>query len=341
MSVKVKAALAAGVTAVTAAATAGTIKILLSRRPAMPSDAAMYAPAVPSSDAEMNPGELRVTFMGVSTLTLTDGETTLIVDGFFSRPSAQHIVVGRISPNHAVIDECLRKGEISDADAILVAHSHYDHALDSAAVAWRTNATLVGSESTLNIGRGYGLRPEQMALINIDEPMKFGRFRVEAVLSEHSPHGKFQGLIEAPLTAPAKAKDYKMAECYSFLVSHTSPKGQVRTMLIHPSAGVIPNCLEGKRAEVAFLGVGTLGKQTDEFRTNYWHETIETVRARRVYPIHWDDFTLPLDVPLKPMAYLFDDFPVTLEFLDQRRTAEGVEVLIPEAFVRIDPFAEL
>ncbi len=341
MSAKVIAVVTAATTAVTAAATAATLKVLLSRRPAMPTDEDLYPNPVPAYDDVDHPGELRATFMGVSTIALTDGETTLLTDGFFSRPSAQHVLAGRVSPNHAAIDEALSRAGIDEAAAIFVAHSHYDHALDAPAVAWRTGATLVGSESTLNIGRGYGLGEDQMKLADLDEPMTFGRFKVQLILSEHSPHPRFQGFIEAPLRAPARAKEYRMGECYSMLFTHTSASGVTRSLLIHASAGFKPGCLEGRRADVAFLGVGPLGKQSTEFRHDYWRETVETVKARRVFPIHWDDFTLPLSEPLKAMPYIADDFDVTLKFLKRSRSLDGIEFAIPEPFVTIDPFAEL
>lgn len=341
MSAKVVGAVTAATAAVTAAATAGALKIALSRRPSMPDDDDIYVPPVGADDAEIHPGELRAMFLGVSTIAFFDGETTILTDGFFSRPSAPQVLVGRVSPNHAAIDEGLRKAGIDHAAAVVVAHSHYDHALDAPAVCWRTGATLVGSESTLNIGRGYGLAEDQMRLADLEEPMTFGRFKIQLILSEHSPHGKFQGVIEAPLRAPTRASEYKMGECYSMMITHTSASGRTRSVLVHASAGFKPDCLKGYRADVAFLGVGPLGKQTTEFRNDYWRETVETVKARRVFPIHWDDFTLPLSEPLKAMPYVADDFRVTLKFLQRRRSLDGIEFGIPEPFVRIDPFARL
>ena len=341
MSLKVAGIITGVAAAATAAATAVTVKVALSRRPAMPDNPELYVKPVPSDDADSHPNELRAMFFGVSTIALSDGETTILTDGFFSRPSAQQVLAGRVSPNHAAIDEALSKANINEAAAVLVAHSHYAHALDAPAVCWRTGATLVGSESTLNIGRGYGLGEDQMKLADLEEPMAFGRFRVQLILSDHSPHPKFQGFIEGPLRAPARAKEYRMAECYSFLITHTSATGRTRSVLIHASAGFKPDCLKGYRADVAFLGVGPLGKQSTEFRNDYWRETVETVKARRVIPIHWDDFTLPLSEPLEAMPYIADDFRVTLKFLQRRRSLDGIEFAIPEPFVKIDPFAML
>lgn len=311
-------------------------KLFVGRRPAMPSDPKWYAKA-----ASFSPGELRAMFFGVATVALTDGETTLMFDGFFSRPSAKEVLFGKIAPNHALIDAALSRADLDEISAVFVAHAHYDHAMDAPAVAWRTQAALVGSESALNIGRGFGLPPEQLVEVDLEQPMEFGRFRVTSVLSEHSPKPRFTGLIEGPLHVPTRARNYRVGECYSFVVTHTDESGHVKRLLMHASAGYAPDCLQGQRADVAFLGMAPIGKQPDEYRQQYWAQTVGMVGARRVYPTHWDDFMLPLDQPLVPLPYIGDDFATTLDFLARKRESEGIEVLIPEPFVQLDPFDDL
>lgn len=332
MAVKKIIGLAVGAIALTSVAA----KFAVTRRPSMPQSIDVYAPPA----TESVDGELRVTFFGVSTLAITDGETTIITDGFLSRPSLLDVVARRISSDSSLIDRELRRGGVDKAAAVFVAHSHYDHALDAPAVAWRTGALLVGSDSTLNIGRGYGLAEDRMRLADTENAMTFGKFNIECILSDHSPQPKFRGFITEPLHAPAPAREYRMAECYSFLISHTNSSGKTRRMLIHASAGFVPGCLEGRKADVAFLGLAPIGRQPAEYRDAYWRETVQTVEARRVFPIHWDDFTLPLDRPLVPLPYFADDFGKTWDFLMQRQAHEGVEVLIPEPFVTIDPFSD-
>ena len=46
-------------------------------------------------------GELSVTFLGVATLLITDGQTSLMTDGFFSRPPLAKVLLGRIGPDPA------------------------------------------------------------------------------------------------------------------------------------------------------------------------------------------------------------------------------------------------
>ena len=309
-------------------------KFAISRRPSMPSGSQHYAPLAKPAE----PGEVRVTFFGVSTLAITDGETTIITDGFFTRPGIRDVLLGSVSPNGALIDRYLRRGGIEKADAVFVAHSHYDHALDSPAVAWRTGALLVGSESTLNIGRGYGLPANQMQVADLDEPMRFGNFSIQCVLSDHSPNPKFKGIISAPIHAPAPARAYRMGQCYSFVIKHTGSDGQVRSMLVHASAGFLPGCLQDQQADVAFLGMAPIGRQPEQYREDYWRETVATVGSKRIYPVHHDDFTKSLERPLVPLPYWADDFDKTWSFLMKKQQADGVEVLLPEPFLQIDPF---
>ena len=43
-------------------------------------------------------------------------------------------------------------------------HTHIDHVMDSALVADRTGAQLVGGESAANVGRGYGLPEDRLVV---------------------------------------------------------------------------------------------------------------------------------------------------------------------------------
>ena len=103
------------------------------------------------------PGRLRAVFLGVSTVLLTDGETSVLTDGFFSRPSKLDLAFKRLVPNPARVRATLARFGISRLDAVFVVHSHFDHALDAPLVAELTGARLIGSESTHNIAAGQGL----------------------------------------------------------------------------------------------------------------------------------------------------------------------------------------
>lgn len=324
-------------TAATATAGAAGATIAASRlfgRPGLPTDAACYESAANSRPA---PGDLRVTFLGVSSLVITDAETTLITDGFFSRPGKLKMMAGPVRPNHEIIDQALSRLNLTSVDAVVVAHSHYDHAMDSPVVAQRTGAALVGSESTMQIGRGYGLPSSQLLPVDLSRSIRFGRFELQFVLSAHAPHAHYPGNIGSPITPPVRISAYRMAQCYSILISHTPPTGSPTRILLQASAGFVSGALSGQSAEVAYLGIGTLGKRSLAFQQDYWDETVRATGAQKIIPIHWDDFTLPLSRPLVPFPYFADDFGKSWAFLHQRARAEGVSLKLPKAWVTTDP----
>jgi hypothetical protein len=112
-------------------------------------------------------------------------------------------------------------------------------------------------------------------------------------------------------------------------------------MLVQGSAGFLPGALRGVKADVVFLGVATLGKQSDTHRSGFWREVVEEAGARRLILIHWDDFLRPLNKPLRPMPSLMDNFDATMRFLLSHNGPGAPEIRIPVEFVRMDPFAGL
>lgn len=76
-----------------------------------------------------SPSALTARFMGVSTIALSDGDTTILTDGFLSRPSLLRLLTSRIGPTRPQIMSALAKAEIQELCAVFVAHSRHDHAL--------------------------------------------------------------------------------------------------------------------------------------------------------------------------------------------------------------------
>jgi L-ascorbate metabolism protein UlaG (beta-lactamase superfamily) len=285
--------------------------------------------------------DLGVTFLGVATLLVDDGRTAIMTDGFFSRPSLLKVGLGRITPNDSRIDAALTRLRLYPRPsayrlaAVIPVHTHFDHAMDSAAVAQRTGAVLVGGESAANIGRGAGLPTNKINIVDPSQPVTYGDFTLTFVASEHCPPDRFPGTITAPVVPPVKAAAYKCGEAWSVLVEHTGG----RTALIQGSAGFVPGSLDGHRADVAYLGVGQLGVLDRDYITAYWRHTVEAVGARRVILVHWDDFFRPLDRPLRALPYLGDNLDVTIEVLGPLAQAQGVALRMPTVWQREDPWA--
>ncbi|MHC8327393.1 MBL fold metallo-hydrolase [Pseudomonas sp. LB1P83] len=295
-----------------------------------------YSPLVlPPSGPTSSP--LTARFMGVSTLMLSDGNTSIMTDGFFSRPGFLRVALGRIGPDGDRIDAALHAIGNPTLAAVMVAHAHYDHALDSAVVALRTGAMLVGSASVANIGSGAGLPPERINTVDKKQSFDFGEFTVQAFPSPHSPDARYPGTIDTPLKPPASASDYKEGGNYSYLIEQ---RNGLR-ILIHPSANFTKGLYNNVKADVVFLGIGFLGKQDLQFARNYWHEVVQATGARLVIPIHWDDFFEPFDKGLHPMPKWMDKFDIAMQRLMLLALADGVALRLMPLYEAVDLRAAL
>ncbi|MUL46174.1 MBL fold metallo-hydrolase [Mycobacterium sp. CBMA293] len=276
-----------------------------------------------------------VTWAGVTTMLVSDGSSALLTDGFFSRPGLLSVGLGRLSPSLPRIDGCLHRLGIDRLDAVLPVHTHFDHAMDSAAVAARTGAKLVGGTSAAHIGRGGGLTDDQLTVVTPGEPITLGAFDVTLFTGHHCPPDRFPGTISAPVVPPVRASAYKCGEAWSTLVQH---RNSGRSLLAVGSAGFVPGALAGQHAEVVYLGIGQLGLQPERYLVDYWNETVRTVGARRVVLTHWDDFFRPLHEPLRALPYAGDDLDVSMRTLSRLAAEDGVPLHLPALWQRADPW---
>lgn len=273
---------------------------------------------------------LTVTWAGVTTLLVDDGAAAIMTDGFFSRPSLLRVGLGRIAPSAPRIDGCLARLGVRTLAAVPPVHTHFDHAMDSAVVAERTGAALVGGASVTHLGH------DRTVVAVPGKPERLGAFDITLVPGKHCPPDRFPGPITAPVRPPVRASAYRCGEAWSTLVHH---RPSDRRLLIVGSAGFVPGALAGQRAEVVYLGVGQLGLQPERYLIDYWTETVRTVGARRVVLIHWDDFFRPLDAPLRALPYAGDDLDVSMRVLRGLAEQDGVGLHLPTLWQPTDPWS--
>ncbi|WP_433797229.1 MBL fold metallo-hydrolase [Actinoplanes sp. CA-252034] len=279
-------------------------------------------------------GPFAVTFFGVAGLLFADGAEAVMTDGFFSRPSLPRVALGRITPDERRIAAGLRRLEHPRLHAVAAVHTHFDHVMDSPVVALRTGAALVGGVSAANVGRGAGLPEDRLHVVVPGESRCFGAFTLTFVESAHCPPDRYPGVISAPVVPPARAGAYRCGEAWSILVAHAGG----RTALVQGSAGFVPGALDGRSAEVVFLGVGGLGACDEAYLRDYWRHTVRAVGARRVVLIHWDDFFRPLDRPVRALPYAADDLDRTVRVLGGLAGRDGVALHLPTPWRREDPW---
>ena len=255
------------------------------------------------------------TWLGVSTLLFDDGETQILVDGFISRPSLFESLARRpVTMDVPMINHVMNEYRINRLAAIIPAHSHYDHAMDVGAIANRSSASILGSETTANIARGAAVPDDQIVVAETGVPYTFGNFTITLVPSRHAPIGlrgevPLAGTVDEPLELPAPIAAWREGGSYSVVVSH--PQG---TTLVQASAGFRWGELDHLQADVVMLGVGLLGNLGRDYTERYWQAIVTTTGARRVFPVHFEDQTRPFGEILLP-PNLIENFVRTAGWL--------------------------
>src|SRR5579863_5967122 len=142
-------------------------------------------------------------YLGTAGWEITDGTVVVLIDPYLSRINGPappgggsgHSVAGDVrqaytwsdvaSPDVAAIDSHIKR-----ADFILVTHTHYDHILDVPHIALKTGATVVGTESSENVLRAYGVPEPQLITVKGGEDYQFASFSLKVIPSIHSPRSE-------------------------------------------------------------------------------------------------------------------------------------------------------
>jgi L-ascorbate metabolism protein UlaG (beta-lactamase superfamily) len=293
---------------------------------------------LPASEGEPRSGAVKVTFLGVSTLLFDDGETQVMTDGFFSRPSFLKVAKGKIETDPKAVDAALKRAGVTRLKAVFVSHSHYDHAFDSAFVVKKTGAKLHGSVSTLNIGRGGGIKEGQMELFEPGKEIAVGRFTVSVLKSKHSPpiagiNDDLGEVIDKPLKQPASFRDYKEGGSFDILIRHGE-----HAMLVKPSDNFVEGALDKVRADVLFLGTASMGIHKKDYQDAVYEQTVLKVHPRLVVPVHWDSFFDPLSDKLQ--LPLVGNVHAAFDYLIHRLKEDGIAFGIMQGYQSVLLFGD-
>ena len=297
--------------------------LLWRNRPALDSTGWQAPPMLAENSASVT-----ATWLGVTTLLFDDGETQILIDGFFSRPTLLDSVLRRAVTNDAAtINYALHEFGMRRLAAIIPVHSHYYHAMDVGAIANRTSASVLGSESTANIALGAGVPPDQIVIADSEQVYSFGDFKVRLLRSRHAPIGwggdaPLPGTIDEPLALPQPVGAWREGGSFSIVIEH--PQG---TTLVQGSSGYVEGALEKVSADVVMLGIGGLTTLDKEHAEQLWLETVTSTGANRIYPIHFDDLTRPFG-DIVPMPKFLGDLEKTAKWFDAFRERWDRDALI-------------
>ena len=243
---------------------------------------------------------MKITFLGTTTLLFDDGKDQVLFDAHVTRSSLLTYAFGKAPTDTKMADELISLHHIDRLRAIFISHTHHDHVMDAPYIAEKCGATIYGSSSAVNVGRGGGVLRERLVNFEPGQVSYVGDFRITAIPSVHSKptilNNDLGQTINAPLVQPAKLRDYKEGGSYDFYVE--TPE---KSFMIRPSFNYIEGQMDGYHADVLFLGVAGLAKAKEKTKAKFFAETIEKIQPQLVIPLHWDNFFSPLSKPIVGM----------------------------------------
>ncbi len=95
---------------------------------------------------------VHVQWLGTAGFAITHGDHTILIDPYVTRASLAACASGPLVSDTAAVYKYAPR-----ADAIVVGHTHFDHALDVPAIARHTGATVFGSRSASALCRAAGI----------------------------------------------------------------------------------------------------------------------------------------------------------------------------------------
>jgi len=103
---------------------------------------------------------VQLTWLGTAGFSLQCDDHVLLIDPYLTRASLPRCL---LAPLHA--DEALANRLLPRADAIVLSHTHFDHALDTPLIARQTGARVFGSRSAVHLCRSHGLAETQVECV--------------------------------------------------------------------------------------------------------------------------------------------------------------------------------
>jgi L-ascorbate metabolism protein UlaG (beta-lactamase superfamily) len=260
------------------------------------------------SNTTYNNNQLNAKYLGVSNVYLSDGKTSLLIDGFLSRRGIFNALIYGMTTDKGAVDFYLKRANIFSLSAVLIAHPHYDHALDSKYIAEKMDTAVYGSSLSQKVTELAALK-----VVNDGDIRKIDSFKVTFIATPHiEKEGKVKFIEPLYLFLTRGWKYRHLDKNFSFFIEH-----DLGNVLIVPSANYIPRKFAGLRADVIFLSVGLLGSKSDDYIRQYWAETVAASNASLVIPIHWDNFSKPLVTDLKATPSSIDEIERTIEILSE------------------------
>jgi L-ascorbate metabolism protein UlaG (beta-lactamase superfamily) len=231
------------------------------------------------------PAGLELTWFGTAGFRLAYQGTVVWIDPYVTRMPMSAVALRRVVPSSP---EAVAK-YVDRADAVLVGHTHFDHALDVPAICRAHACKAYGSTSLRNLMGLHGLA-ESTVVVEPKRDYEVGPFKFHFVPSVHSKlqlglRIPFSGELTCEHVGGLTAQAYKCGQVWGVCIE----VGGVR--LYHQgSADVLEDEIIDRGVDVFLCGIS--GRR---FTPRYAERVMRALSPAMIVPTHYDDFFRPLD----------------------------------------------
>ena len=257
-------------------------------------------------------GATKVRWLGTAGFAIEHADHVLLIDPYLTRAPLSRCLFAPLQPDEAVLEELILR-----ANAIVVGHTHFDHALDVPCIARRTGALVFGSPSAMALCRAGGVPERQLRVPQEDE---VGPFRLRFFASEHSRFffGRvpFAGEIAVCDQAPLHASRYRCGAVFGVQIEVAGRR------IVHLGSAQLVDA-SAPRADADLLLLCAAGWQSSR---DLPERVARAFNPRTILLSHWDNFFRPIDRPARALPGV--ELPRLAERLS--RAAAGARVgLVP------------
>lgn len=236
---------------------------------------------------------LEMKWFGATCLLFEDEKTRLIVDPFVTRvPLHKVIFNSKVESNKKRVKKYF--GPSEKKTIIFISHTHYDHILDLPEVLKiNPKAIVYGTRDVIPILTANNINLERLKIVKEGSTVSFNQFEMKVFEVVHSnlPMDIEFARGTSKLSKDSGARDFKMESNLSFYLNYKEKK-----ILFHPTA--IPREYPAF-GELDLLIVGLTSKNIDELK----EKIIAKVKAKKVYPVHNDNFFRDFEKKLRKMPF--------------------------------------
>ena len=257
-----------------------------------------------------------VRWLGTAGFAIEHAGYVVLIDPYVTRASLARCVASPLAPDARAVAAYAPR-----ADAIVVGHTHFDHALDVPAIARATGARVLGSRSAARLCVGRGVPADRVEVVE-PEPggaaveREVGPFHLRFVPSAHSRFAlgrvPFPGEIADCGDVPMRAQAYRCGAVFGIDLRVAG-----RRLYHLGSAELVDARLEAGPVDLLLLCVAgwTASRDLPE-------RVAHRLAPGAILLSHWDDFLRPLHAPTRMLPAM--QLPRLVERL--ARAAPGVRV---------------